>query len=81
MPFSLLRRGSEFPPASSRPSKDSCGYCMGGHCYRDLLTTFKTTKMCSDFLTIYERPSSTTRFVRALNAILDADKDARWRNK
>jgi len=81
MQFSLLRFGSEFPPASSTPSRDSCGYCIRGHCYSDRLTMFKTMKMCSGFLRTYKRPSPVTRFVDDLDALLDADRDNRGCNK
>jgi len=54
---------------------------MGDHCCSDLQTTFKTTKMCSDSLKIYERPSPVTRFVDDLDALLDAEMNSRGYNK
>jgi len=78
---SLLELHSEFLPASLRASKDNCGHCTDDRCCGNLLTTFKTMKMCSDFLKIYERLSPNTRFVGYLATLLDADIDSRRYSK
>ena len=45
------------------------------------MTTFKMMKMCSGFSKICGRLSPITGFVHHLDAILDVDRESRWRNE
>jgi len=42
---------------------------------------FKITKRFPDFSKIYKRLSTTTRFVREFDTLLNVDKANRWCNK
>jgi hypothetical protein len=52
-----------FLPASSRASRNNCGYCRD---CSGLLARLKQVKMCSAFSTTYKRQSFTIRFVHDL---------------
>ena len=71
----------DFLAANSKsPRGNYSRYARSQGC-NNLLTTFKTTKVCSDFSKICERPSPITRFVRDLITVLDADRENRGCNK
>ena len=76
-----LRLGVDLLPASSRTSRGDCGPSTRGKSCSDLITTFKTMKMYSDFSKICGRLSPITGFVHHLGAILDVDGENRWRSE
>ena len=73
--------GADSFPANLRSSRSHCGRCPGSQGCGGSLTTFETTGMCPTYSRIYGRPSSTSRFVHDLGAVLDVDRNNRWCNK
>jgi len=78
---SLSRLDLDFLPASSRTSRGDCGPSTRGKSCSDSMTTFETMKMYSSFSKICGRLSLITGFVHHLDAILDVDRENRWRNE
>ena len=65
------------PPVSSRALRLNCGRCMKKTDYSNLLTMFKTPKMCPCSSKTCERLSKTSRSVHDCQSLLNVDQGNR----